>query len=138
MKLYEGLFLIEAGRVAQDWEGAEGGIVSILEKHGATVKQANRYDERKLAYPVKKVRRGAYLLVYFESDPLKIVDMREDLALSEDCLRHLFIRVDGDVVPEAPMLGNAEPGLALEGAEEDAVEADADEEEGDDEEEEEK
>ena len=66
MNLYEALFLIEAGRAAREWEQTEGELLGILEKHGGSVKEKARYDERKLAYPVKGARRGAYLLTYFE------------------------------------------------------------------------
>lgn len=137
MKLYEGMFLIDAGRVAKDWDGTESEIVSVLEKHGATIRQAHRYDERKLAYPVEKVRRGAYLLVYFESDPEALAEMREDLHLSEAVLRHLIVRVDGDEVPEPPMLGTAEPTEALEDSDSSDEDEDRDEEENDEDEEEE-
>lgn len=137
MKLYEGMFLIDAGRVAKDWDGTESEIVSVLEKHGAAIRQAHRYDERKLAYPVERVRRGAYLLVYFESDPESLVEMREDLHLSEAVLRNLIVRVEGDEVPEPPMLGTAEPTEALEDSDssDDDDEKDEDEnEDGEDEE----
>ena len=107
MKLYEGLFLIDAGRAAKAWDETETEIVSVLEKHGSQMKQSSRFDERKLAFPVKKVRRGAYLLTYFEADPQAIDEIREDLGLSEAILRSFILRVGTDEVPETPTLGTA-------------------------------
>ena len=60
MRLYEALFLIESGRAATDWESTEAALKGILEKHGCEVRQQAYYEERKLAYPVKGSRRGAY------------------------------------------------------------------------------
>lgn len=108
-KLYEALILVEAGRAARDWEATRDEILEILPKHGATVRQATRYDERKLAYPVKGAKRGVYLLVYFDSDPEAIREIRGDLVLSEAVLRSQIIRMETNEVPEAITLGNASP-----------------------------
>ncbi|MHC4471605.1 MAG: 30S ribosomal protein S6 [Planctomycetota bacterium] len=109
MRIYEGMFLIEAGRASRDWEGTESDVSALLAKHGAEILQANRYDERKLAFPVKGHRRGAYLLAYFEADPEAIQEMRTDLQLSESVLRSLIVKVPGNEVPDERALGTAEP-----------------------------
>ena len=109
MRLYEGLFLIDAGRAARDWEGAEADIVAMLEKHGASFRRKDRFDERKLAYPVEGSRRGAYLLAYLDTDPQSIDEIRQDLTLSESVLRFMFTRMAEADMPEASTLGNMEP-----------------------------
>lgn len=119
MKLYEGMFLVDAGRLAKDWDGTEKEIVSLLEKHGGQTRQVHRYDERKLAYPVKRARRGGYLLAYFDAPQEGLEELRRDLELSEVVLRYLLLKVDSGEVPEAPMLGNVEPGVVAEESAED-------------------
>ena len=109
MRLYEGLFLIDAGRAARDWEGTETEIVTVLEKHGASVRRKDRFDERKLAYPVEGSRRGAYLLAYVDTDPQSIDEIRQDLTLSEAVLRYMFTRMAESDMPESSSLGNMEP-----------------------------
>ena len=109
MRLYEGLFLIDAGRAARDWEGTETEIVTVLEKHGASLRRKDRFDERKLAYPVEGSRRGAYLLAYLDTDPQSINEMRGDLTLSESVLRFMFTRMADSGMPESSTLGNMEP-----------------------------
>ena len=109
MKLYEGMFLVEAGRAARDWEGTESEVTSILERYGAEVQSTARYDERKLAYPIQGHRRGAYLLAYFSAETDSIHEMRADFKLSEAVLRNLIVRVASEVVPEAGALGTSDP-----------------------------
>jgi len=109
MRLYEGMFVIDAGRAAREWEETLSSVNSVLEKHGATIEKGFRFDERKLAYTIEGVRRGVYLLQYFTADPSSITDMREDLNLSESVLRYMILRLDGNVVPESPTLGTASP-----------------------------
>jgi len=109
MKLYEGMFVIDAARAAREWEETLSTVTSVLEKHGASMEKGWRFDERKLAYPITRVRRGVYLLQYFNADPQSITDMREDLNLSEAVLRYMILRVDAEASPETPTLGTATP-----------------------------
>lgn len=48
--------------------------------------------EKKLAYPVRKERKGNYLLVEFDTE--KLIDgLNKRLMLADSILRHLLIRV---------------------------------------------
>ncbi len=109
MRLYEALFLIESGKAATDWEATEGALMSILEKHGGDVRQKAYYDERKLAYPVKGSRRGAYLLVHFDAEPTAIQEIHGDLNLTDAALRTMITVIEGEELPELKAIGNAEP-----------------------------
>ena len=105
MRLYEALFLIEAGRAAQNFDGTEKELHGILEKHGAKIRDKVRFEERKLAYTVRGNRRGAYLLTYFDAEPAAIHEITTDLNLSEFVLRTMIIRWATDQVPEKKVLG---------------------------------
>jgi ribosomal protein S6 len=109
MRLYEALFLVESGRAATDWEGTEGVLLGILEKHGGEVRQKAFYEERKLAYPVKGARRGAYLLVHFDAEPPAIQEIHGDLNLTDAALRTMITVVEGEELPEFKAIGNTDP-----------------------------
>ena len=99
--LYEGMFLLDNQVVRQDWSKAKSIVTDLLEKHGATIKTARRWDERRLAYPIKKRNRATFLLTYSEIPAEGIATLRRDLELSEDILRYLFLSTDE--VPEEEM-----------------------------------
>ena len=99
MNLYEGMFLLDNQAVRADWNGAKSTVTGVLEKHGAKVHTARRWDERKLAFPVKHRKRGTYLLAYYDLETEGIDGLRRDLELSETVLRYLLLRTDE--VPEA-------------------------------------
>jgi small subunit ribosomal protein S6 len=109
MRLYETLFLLAAGRTGSEWEDAESGLTELLGRHGVTVRQSTRYEERKLAYPVEGHRRGTYLLSYLEADPASLEEIQNDLNLSEVVLRSMFVRLEGDEIPEIQSLGSSSP-----------------------------
>jgi small subunit ribosomal protein S6 len=98
---YEGMFLLDNQAVRADWGRAKGAVTEILAKHGAKVVAARRWDERKLAYPIKGRTRGTYLLAYFEAAPQALNTMRRDFELDERVLRYLLLNTDG--VPPAEL-----------------------------------
>ncbi len=98
MKLYEGMFVIDNDLVREDWQAAKSLVTGTLEKHGATVHTARRWDERALAYPIKGRRRATYLLTYFEIEGDRNTDVARDLEITDGVLRYLV--TSAAAVPE--------------------------------------
>ena len=85
------MFLLDNREVKKGWDYAKGIPLSILERHGANVVSARRWDERKLAYEIKKQKRATFLLVFFEIHPEKITLLNREIQLTEGILRHLIL-----------------------------------------------
>ena len=79
MAKYEGMFLIDNSRVKPEPEACVGVVNELLGKHRANVVRTDRWDERKLAYEIKKQKRATYVLSHFEMEPGKIQELRRDL-----------------------------------------------------------
>ena len=93
-QLYEGMFLLDNQAVRTDWGQAKAAITDALAKHGASVRTARRWDERRLAYPIKGRKRATYLLTYFEQEGARSEALRRDLEIDERVLRYLILSVD--------------------------------------------
>lgn len=91
MPTYEGMFLLDSARAAKDWPGTEALVTGVLERYGAKMIIKDRWDERKLAYPVKKQRRGTYYLAYFDAPAATMGEVRRDLLLTEGVIRFLIL-----------------------------------------------
>ena len=102
MRTYEGMFLLDSAQAVKDWETAVGVVTGILERYGATLALNGKWDERKLAYPIKKQKRGTYYLAYFTAPTDSIQKMREDLLLREEVLRFLILAMPEDAaIPDS-------------------------------------
>ena len=99
MNKYEGMFLLDHGKVKNEPEKGMDEIRTILEKHGCRIAQMGKWDERKLAYEIKKQKRGTYILVHFEAPGSAIDEIRRDCTLSEIISRQLIIAMKGDKFP---------------------------------------
>ena len=106
-RLYEGMFLVDSAEAASDWDGVIGAIEKVLSRADAEVVSLKKWDERKLAYEIKKKTRGTYILVYFNCDPLKISSIERDVQLSELILRVMILKTDQmseeDIARETPL-----------------------------------
>ncbi|MEC9374325.1 MAG: 30S ribosomal protein S6 [Planctomycetota bacterium] len=90
---YEGMFLF--GQAA----GAEldrlvSHLNDLLARAEADLIAMKKWDERRLAYEIRKNKRGIYILAYFNADPTRIAGLERDCNLSEDILRFMIIRAD--------------------------------------------
>ncbi len=91
---YEGMFLVESGLAAKDWDAVDAQLRGLVERHGGTILSAGKWDERKLAYPVKGARRATFWVCYFEATPGGLPALRRDVALSETVLRCMVLTLD--------------------------------------------
>jgi len=85
---YEGMFLFPAGQVEP--EAAIAQVRGIVERHHGTVLVIKKWDERKLAYEIKRYKRGLYILCYFTAPGAAISAITRDVQLSDDLLRVLI------------------------------------------------
>ncbi|MEE8169885.1 MAG: 30S ribosomal protein S6, partial [Phycisphaerae bacterium] len=94
MNTYEAMFLLDAA-LASNWEAAEGEVRRLLDRASAKVLGLRRWDERRLAFEIKRRKRGIYALAFFEAPGEKINDLERDARLSEMILRLLVLRREG-------------------------------------------
>jgi small subunit ribosomal protein S6 len=79
---------------ADNYANVEKELERIMERAGAKMIVAGKWDERKLAYEIKKRRRGCYVLTYFEADPERIRGIERDCQLSESILRVMILSAE--------------------------------------------
>jgi small subunit ribosomal protein S6 len=120
---YECLFLLDATKMASEAETIKTNLHSILEKYGAEVLVGRKWDEnRKLAYPIDKQKKGYYYLTFFKSDSKKITEMERDFRINENILRHLVTVVDPKWETDMLAVARDEHAMALQLMHEEAPE----------------
>ncbi|MCC8189623.1 MAG: 30S ribosomal protein S6 [Planctomycetes bacterium] len=96
-RLYEAMFIVDSAKAKEDYAKLEAECLGCLTRHGAEIVKAVKWDDRRLSYEIKKVRRGSFILVHFNSEPENITKMERQCALNENVLRVLIL-VDEDGV----------------------------------------
>ncbi len=94
MRQYEAMFIFDA-TFAADSGNVDNEVGRLMERAGAEIIVSRKWEERRLAFDIKKRKRGCYVLTYFRADPDRIAGIEHDVALSEKVLRVLILNAEG-------------------------------------------
>jgi small subunit ribosomal protein S6 len=92
------MFILDSGHYSRDPQTVSGQIPQMIEESGGEVLVSRLWDERRLAYPIKRQRKGTYWLTYFRVDGSKLAELTRKCRLSDTILRHLFVKIDRRIV----------------------------------------
>lgn len=106
---YECLFLLDPNKSSSDWESTMGHANGIIERNGGKILVTRPFGETKLSFPIRKFRKGSYLLTYFQSEPSAISRMEHDTRLSDVVVRHLVLKLDPAIAKDILSHMNGEP-----------------------------
>jgi small subunit ribosomal protein S6 len=88
------MFLIDSADAGSDWDGVIAAITKTLERAEVDIVSITKWDDRRLAYEIKRKARGTYILCYFRSDGQKNQEIETAVQLSEKIIRVLILCVD--------------------------------------------
>lgn len=92
--LYEGLFLMNQAAIGGGMGAALDHIREVLGRIDAEIITLRKWDDRKLSYPVKRQKRGIYLLAMFRADGTRLSEAENTFNLSEQVLRMMVTKCD--------------------------------------------
>lgn len=96
--VYEGLYIFDSNRYARDAAKVSGKVDQLVQDAGGEVLVSRLWEERRLAYPINGNRKGTYWLTYFKIDSEKLTGLNRKCQISDDILRHLYLKVDPRIV----------------------------------------
>ena len=87
MKKYEGLFILKSNLSDEEYGKLSAAVIEVITKNGGKVDAKEELGTKDLAYPIKKEKKGRYLLVYFTGEPQSITVMERIYKINESILR---------------------------------------------------
>jgi len=115
--VYEAMFLLDTNKVSGDVPGAAKQLHAILERNNAEILASRPWDERRLAYPIRRNnqvhKKGLYYLIYYRSEGPALSKIERDVALNEMILRSLTLHIDAKLVDIMLQLAQDEHAVAL-------------------------
>ncbi|HYG75355.1 MAG TPA: 30S ribosomal protein S6 [Planctomycetota bacterium] len=100
-RLYECMWLVDANTGREDYNKVVNGLKEIVEKGGGTWINGDKWEERRLAYPIKKKKRGLYVISHFSAVTDAVTKIDRQAKLSDLVMRHM-ITVDEDGLATTP------------------------------------
>ncbi len=119
VRTYEFTVVLHPETDAEAIERLVEGIEQTINERQGHVIARQTWGRRRLAYPVKHVRDGYYILWRYASDDSSVVsELEQRMRITEAVLRHLTVRAE-ELPPFIPARGTESPRLRV-GAEEEA------------------
>ncbi len=92
--LYEGLFLMSQSAIGGGLGPATDFVREALGRIDAEIITLRKWDDRKLAYPIKGQKRGVFLLSMFRANGSRLTEVERVCNLSEQVMRVMMTRCD--------------------------------------------
>ncbi|MCH7758776.1 30S ribosomal protein S6 [Patescibacteria group bacterium] len=91
--MYELLYIVPTPFTEKDLDKIAKQTKEIISSLDGKITKEKNLGSRKLAYPIKQIHRGFYLLVNFEIAGEKIQELDQKLKLTPEILRHIIIKI---------------------------------------------
>jgi len=91
---YEMVYIISPDVADDKLDSAIDNVSRFITERGGSVSEVERWGRRKLAYPIKHFAEGNYVLTHFKLKPASSKELEARLAISDEILRHLLIKLD--------------------------------------------
>jgi small subunit ribosomal protein S6 len=90
------MFIVDPTLSDSEIERIQERLRELAVARGAEVKKIAVWERRRLAYPIKGRRDGIYLLAELRTRPSVVKELDQQLAVTENVLRHMAVKLDED------------------------------------------
>ena len=91
---YEMVYIINPNVPEEDLEGVIDRLSQFITSKGGEVSEVDKWGRRRLAYPIKHLLEGYYVLIRFTMNPAWSSDLEASILISDDILRHLLVNTN--------------------------------------------
>jgi len=119
--LYESVFIIHPSTSDDDVNAIIERVREIIAKPGGNVVHVETWGRKKLAYEVKKQRKGNYVLLNYEGGSGVVQELERNFRLMDSVLKFMTIKVDPRIGLPRPQPPSAEGGAAPPGGAEEVA-----------------
>jgi small subunit ribosomal protein S6 len=91
---YELVFIVHPEVADDALDPIINNFTQYITNKAGTVVEVARWGRKKLAYPIKHVLEGNYVLLKFKLDPAANKELETNLKISEKIIRYLLIKID--------------------------------------------
>ncbi|MEX5219065.1 MAG: 30S ribosomal protein S6 [Nitrospiraceae bacterium] len=99
MEIYESLFIIRPTLNDEETTSLFDKMKGVVEKHGATLMKAENWGRKKLAYEIKRERKGTFVYLYFKGPGQVIGELERSYRLEDSIIKFLTVRLEKELPP---------------------------------------
>ena len=94
MNIYENIVILNASLSDEEIETASGKIKDLITNSGGEILNTDVWGRRKLAYEIKKQKKGFYLLLVFKSPSAAIKKLEDYYKVFDPVVKYMVIKLE--------------------------------------------
>ena len=99
MEIYESLFIIRPSLNDEETLSLFDKMKGVVEKNGATLMKAENWGRKKLAYEIKRERKGTFVYLYFKGPGQVVGELELSYRLEDSIIKFLTVRLEKELTP---------------------------------------
>lgn len=96
MNKYESVIIIKPDKTDDEIKSIIENMKNIIIKNNGIVTNVEKLGTRKLAYEIRKCKKGYYVVLYFEVNENIISELERKYRITEDIIKFVTIKKDDD------------------------------------------
>jgi len=97
MPIYESIFIINANLTDEETAGVIKKMQDVVTKQGGEMLKFEDWGKKKLAYEVKKQKRGHYAFFQFKAAPAAVSELERTYKLTDSVIKFLTVRLEKEL-----------------------------------------
>jgi len=102
MELYESLFIIRPSLSDEDTNALIEKMKGVADKTGAEFIKVENLGKKKLAYEVRRERKGTYAHFYFKAPNNTVGELERAYRMEDNVIKFLTIHHEKELTPKRP------------------------------------
>ncbi len=100
MNVYENIVILNSALSDEEAEAAVTKIKELIAGQGGEVLKVNIWGRKKLAYEIKKQKKGLYVLLFYKTPPASIKKIEEFYKVFDAVLKYVIIKLSAKQIHE--------------------------------------
>ena len=91
---YECIFIAKSSLSEDEVSGLTEKVRTVVEKNGGQIMKTENWGKKKLAYEVKKEKKGIYLLFRLKGPGALVAELERNLKIQDNILKFLTVKLN--------------------------------------------
>lgn len=100
MTVYETIFIVKPSLTDDEVSGVVGKVRGVIEKYGGVTLKTEHWGKKKLAYEVRKEKKGAYVFVRFQGPGVVVSELERQYRVEDAVIKFLTTKCDPKLLAE--------------------------------------
>ncbi len=96
MSYYESIFILHPDLNSEQSEKITEAMAGVVEKNGGKIHVIDNWGVKRLAYEVKKQRKGHYVLMQFAGDGGALQELERSYRLNDGVIKYMTLKIRQD------------------------------------------